>query len=153
MKVFTLRREQKLPITVQEAWDFFSTPRNLARITPAEMDFVIVSDVPAEIYSGLKIEYKVRPMLGIQTGWVTEIQDVQAPNVFTDTQLKGPYKLWHHKHTFKAVAGGVLMTDEVRYALPLGFAGLIAHSMFVEKKLNTIFNHRYKTLEQIFNKG
>jgi ligand-binding SRPBCC domain-containing protein len=101
MKVFTLRREQQLPISVKEAWDFFSTPRNLARITPADMDFTIVSELPDAIYSGMQIAYKVRPLLGIQTGWITEIKDVQAPFVFTDTQLKGPYSLWHHKHTLK----------------------------------------------------
>lgn len=151
MTTFTLRREQKLNISVQQAWDFFSTPRNLARITPPEMDFVIVSDIPEAIYTGLQIEYKVRPLLGIQTGWVTEIQDVQAPHVFTDAQLKGPYKLWRHTHTFTDSEGGVLMTDEVQYALPLGPAGLLAHSLVVKKKLNDIFDFRFQTLERLFN--
>ena len=151
MSVHTLYREQHLPITVEEAWAFFSSARNLAKITPPEMGFVILTALDdGPISSGMKINYTVRPLFNIPLKWTTEITGVNAPVKFTDRQLKGPYSLWEHTHTFTSVPGGVKMTDEVKYALPLGFLGEIAHSIVVKKKLEDIFNFREVTLEKIF---
>ena len=153
MKTYQLYREQVLPITIQEAWDFFSTAKNLAKITPDELGFDIITKLDdSPIYNGMLIEYRVRPVLGIPLKWVTKILDVEAPFKFADTQLTGPYKLWEHTHTFKEVPEGILMTDLVKYALPFGILGNIAHSVFVQSKLNYIFDYRKGILEAHFGK-
>ncbi len=151
MKVYTLHREQFLPITLKEAWDFFSTPLNLEKITPEDMGFVVLTDVKGKsIYKGMLIEYRVSPLLGIKMKWVTEIGDVEEPYKFVDNQLKGPYALWEHTHIFKEVEGGVLMYDDVRYAIPLGILGTIAHVLVVKNKLKSIFDFRAETLKKYF---
>jgi ligand-binding SRPBCC domain-containing protein len=151
MAQHVLERSHVLPITLDEAWSFFSTPRNLARITPPEMGFVIrepFDNAPA--HTGQRITYTVKPVLGIPLTWVTLIEDVQAPRRFVDTQLKGPYARWWHLHTFEEVEGGVLMRDRVEYELPLGPLGELAHGIFVRKRLDDIFAYRRKVLEELF---
>ena len=146
-----LERSQELPISVEQAWAFFSSPRNLARITPPDMGFVIhepFDDKPT--YSGQRITYTVRPLFGFPVGWVTRIAEVDAPHRFVDTQEKGPYALWHHTHTFTAVEAGVLMHDRVEYELPLGPLGELAHLILVKHKLKAIFEFRKQALERIF---
>lgn len=151
MAQYVLERQQFLPIPLEEAWKFFSTPRNLAVITPPEMGFVIRQPFDnKDAYAGQRITYTVKPVLGIPLTWVTLIEDVEAPYKFVDTQLKGPYKRWWHQHTFEAVDGGVLMRDRVEYELPLGPLGDIAHGIFVKRKLKGIFDFRTTTLERMF---
>jgi ligand-binding SRPBCC domain-containing protein len=151
MKVYKLHREQFLPITVEQAWAFFSTPNNLVKITPGDMAFVIVSDLKdASIYEGMHIEYRVKPLLGIPVKWITEIGAVQNNYKFVDMQIQGPYALWEHTHTFEKVDGGVMMTDDVRYALPLGVLGQLGHMLLVKKKLEDIFDFREKAIKQFF---
>lgn len=151
MKVYTLYREQFLPITLKAAWDFFSTPANLAKITPEDMGFTIVSKLDeGGIYKGMHIEYRVAPLLGIKMKWITEIGAVEPPYKFVDMQLKGPYALWEHTHTFIETDGGVMMTDEVRYAIPFGILGQIAHAIMVKKRLHDIFDFRAETLKKFF---
>lgn len=154
MAQHVLERSQVLPITLERAWAFFSSPRNLARITPPEMGFVIHDSFDGrEAYTGQRITYTVRPLLGIPMRWVTRIEDVKAPERFVDTQETGPYRRWHHTHTFEPVPGGVLMRDRVEYELPLGILGEFAHVLFVRKKLDDIFRFRERTLERIFAGG
>lgn len=151
MAVHVLRREQLLKTTLSEAWDFFSTPRNLARITPPDMGFVIrepFDDRPA--HTGQLITYSVRPLLGIPLTWVTRIEEVEPPFRFVDTQLRGPYKRWWHEHTFEEAEGGVLMRDRVEYELPLGPVGELAHNLLVKVRLKRIFDHRWAVLEVLF---
>jgi ligand-binding SRPBCC domain-containing protein len=153
MKIYNLKRTQFLPISLGEAWDFFSTPRNLAKITPAEMGFHILYVSGGEkTYAGQIIRYKVQiaPLINVQ--WVTEITHVSEPYYFVDEQRFGPYALWHHQHHFKEVPGGVEMTDEVNYAIPLGLLGQLANTIFVGREVNRIFDHRYKVLEAYFKK-
>jgi ligand-binding SRPBCC domain-containing protein len=151
MKVYTLYREQFLPISIDKAWDFFSTPNNLSKITPDDMGFTVVTKLEDEsIYEGMNIEYRVKPLLGITMKWITEIGTVQPPYKFTDKQLKGPYSLWEHTHNFKEQAGGVLMTDEVKYAIPLGILGQFMHVIMVKKRLSDIFDFRAETLKKYF---
>ena len=153
MKIFTLNREQELPISIEDAWAFFSAPKNLDKITPPELGFVIKSQLGDDgIFRGMKIQYIVRPLFGIPLKWITEISEVNAPYLFVDNQLKGPYALWEHTHHFNAIPGGVKMRDEVRYGLPLGLLGLLAHKLVVRKKLEDIFNFRKNVMEQIFAK-
>ena len=144
---------QKLPISIQEAWNFFSSPLNLRAITPTEMGFTITSeDADAKMFPGMIISYTVRPLLGIPIEWVTEITQVKEHEYFIDEQRFGPYSFWHHKHFFKAVDGGTEITDVVHYKIPLGPIGELASILFVEKKLNTVFNYRVKKLEELFGK-
>lgn len=146
-----LESEQFLPITLDAAWDFFATPKNLAVITPPDMGFKIMEPFDGKpMHSGQLIRYRVRPVAGIPLTWVTRIEDVQQGRMFVDTQLQGPYKRWWHKHTFEAVKGGVRMHDRVEYELPLGPLGDIAHRIFVQGRLKHIFDFRRTKLEQLF---
>ena len=147
--MYTLKRTQIIPISIEEAWDFFSDPKNLSTITPDEMNFVIKTEVPEKVHSGLIIKYKVSPLMNIPTTWVTEIKNVEAPHFFVDEQRFGPYAMWHHQHHFKEVEGGVEIMDEVNYKLPFGFLGKIMGG-FVWKKVNSIFDYRQKKLEELF---
>ena len=154
MKAYSLRRSQVLPITMQEAWDFFSSPRNLSSITPAHMRFQIIdSSGNGKMYPGQIIKYKVSVLPFIRVSWITEITHVSEPVFFVDEQRFGPYKWWHHQHHFREVPGGVEMTDEVHYLLPLGFLGRIAHWVFVSRQLNSIFDFRFRVLGEFFGKS
>ncbi len=153
MKIYRHFEEQKLPVSIQKAWDFFSSPGNLSKITPPEMKFVITNDPGKNIYSGQVITYKVRPIFNIPLNWVTIISAVEKPYYFIDEQKFGPYKFWHHRHTFKEINDGVLMKDEVYYALPAGVFGRIIHRFFIKKKIKEIFSFRKETLNKMFLKG
>jgi ligand-binding SRPBCC domain-containing protein len=152
MAYYSIKTEQKLPISLDEAWTFFSSPKNLSKITPKEMGFIITNNPEDEMFAGQIITYKVSPIAGIKLPWMTEITHVADKHYFIDEQRFGPYALWHHQHRFKEIDGGVLMYDEVNYKLPFGFLGDIAHVLFVKKKLQTIFDYRYKALEERFGK-
>jgi len=149
MRNYSLERVQFLPISQEDAWAFFSSPGNLEEITPPDMKFEII-DLPAgKMYAGMLIRYRVRPLWGIPMTWVTRIGEVNAPEKFTDTQLRGPYKRWEHTHIFETVAGGVKMTDQVMYSLHLGLLGRVAHALFVKKRLQSIFDFRKQKLIQL----
>jgi ligand-binding SRPBCC domain-containing protein len=151
MRVHELELQQRLPVSVPEAWSFFSTPLNLARITPPTMRFVILPPIdPAPVYAGQRMRYSVRPLFGIPLKWETLIGEVDAPYRFVDTQLKGPFALWEHTHTFVRHGDGTMMTDHLRYALPLGLLGDFAHALVIKDKVENIFVHRRKTLERLF---
>jgi len=137
---------------MDEAWDFFSSPKNLQKITPSQLGFKIISKHHGDkMYAGQIIEYKVSPVLGIPIYWMTEITQVEDKKFFIDEQRFGPYSLWHHQHHFREVEGGVEMTDIVHYKLPLGILGDIAHALFVEKQLKGIFDYRFKIVEEMFH--
>ena len=148
----TLERTQRLPISVEEAWKFFQSPKNLAAITPDYMGFNILSETPAKMYPGLFIHYKVSPLLGIKMRWTTEITHVEAPSYFVDEQRVGPYSIWHHEHHFKAIEGGVEMLDRVNYKVPFGLLGKIFHPIIVRPKLEQIFDYRVRKTEELFGK-
>ncbi len=152
MAIFTLKRVQKLPIPLEQAWDFFSAPDNLKVITPSYMGFVVHSDPEflQSMYAGQIITYTVKPVLGIPLFWMTEITHVEPQKFFVDEQRVGPYALWHHQHHFRAIPGGVEMTDLVHYRLPLGFLGNLANRLFVRRQLTGIFDYRWKKLESLF---
>jgi ligand-binding SRPBCC domain-containing protein len=152
-KAHSIKTVQLLPISLNEAWDFFSNPANLAKITPEHMGFTMISEHHGAImYAGQIIEYKVKPVLGIPLYWMTEITQVKDKEYFIDEQRFGPYTLWHHQHHFKAVEGGVEMTDIIHYKIPLGFIGRIANMLFVKKQLDGIFAYRFKKAEELFGK-
>jgi len=148
MKLHRLDALQKLPISIQEAWDFFSDPHNLARITPGWMGFEVTSPPQERMYAGMIITYRVRPLLNVPMRWVTEITHVDEPHRFVDEQRFGPYRFWHHQHHFREIAGGVEATDNVHYALPPG-GGAVRRAL-VAPRLREIFAHRREVLERTF---
>ena len=150
MTIHTLAQEQRLPLTLDAAWEFFSSPRNLDEITPSELGFKIVSLPGEEMYEGQIITYKIMIFPGIWVPWVTEIKSVDAGKSFVDEQRFGPYKFWHHRHTFEEIPGGVLMRDLVHYGLGFGPLGAIAHALFVRSKLQNIFEFRREMLVRRF---
>lgn len=153
MSSYSLETTQKLPISLDEAWAYFSSPENLKEITPAYMDFKVLSNSGSrKMYAGQIITYTVKPVLGIPLFWMTEITHIADHHYFIDEQRFGPYALWHHAHFFKEIDGGVEMRDLVNYKLPLGFLGQIAHFLFVNKQLKGIFDYRRKVLEDKFGK-
>lgn len=134
------------------AWDFFSSPLNLIKITPPEMNLVVTSGYTddSKVYPGLLITYRITPVLGIKLNWVTEISHVKDEEYFIDEQRFGPYALWHHQHHFREIKGGVHMTDILTYAVPYGFIGRIANALFVERKIKRVFAYRQQQIEKMF---
>ena len=150
--IHQLHREQQLSCDITTAWNFFSSPHNLSQITPANMRFSVISkDLPVSIYEGMIIDYNIYPLLEIKMFWRTKITQVDFEKSFTDFQEKGPYRYWNHFHEFIPNNEGVLMKDTVKYELPFGLLGAIAHKTIVKQKLDNIFNYRYRILEQLFN--
>jgi len=147
-----LKQEQFLPITLDEAWHFFATPKNLNKITPSDMVFEIVSELPEKMYAGMLISYRLKPMLNIPINWCTEITHIKEKEYIVDEQRQGPYKMWHHEHHFKAVEGGVLMTDILHYDIGKWIVGSIAGKLFVDKKVKAIFEYRTAMLQTYFKK-
>lgn len=150
--IHQLRTTQQLNCNLDTAWEFFSSPHNLSKITPKEMKFNVLTNLSEEpIYEGMIIDYKVVPLMGIPVKWRTKIIQINPKVSFTDFQEKGPYKLWNHFHEFIPNEKGVLMKDTVDYELPFGILGNIAHSLLVKQKVQSIFDYRYAILEELFN--
>jgi len=153
MPVYTFRKTQLIPCSIDQLWDFIASPQNLKRITPPYMGFDVLStDLPEKMYAGMIIAYHVSPLMGFKTIWVTEITHVNNLKYFVDEQRVGPYKMWHHQHLTVPVEGGVLMTDIIDYQPPFGFLGAIANRLVIRNKLEEIFSFRKEKLEQIFGK-
>ena len=151
MAAHSIKTVQKIPVSLDTAWDFFSNPANLQAITPENMGFTVISKHHGDtLYAGQIIEYKVRPILNIPIYWMTEIIQVKEKEYFIDEQRYGPYALWHHQHHFKTINGGVEMTDIVHYKNPLWIFGKLANTLFVQKQLKAIFNYRFKIVEELF---
>jgi len=150
VKIYRLHTKQELPISIDKAWSFLSDPANLKVITPESMKFEVISGADRSMFPGQIIQYKVTPIAGIKTTWVTEITHVEDKKYFVDEQRFGPYALWHHKHFIKEIPGGIEMEDIVDYKLPFGIIGRIAHPILVKKKLREIFNYREKKLISLF---
>lgn len=151
MKVYKKETVQHINATIEECWAFFSSPRNLQKITPETMGFIITDFDEKSMYAGQIIQYKVSPLAGIKLRWTTEITVVKDREYFIDEQRFGPYTLWHHKHFFEPTEDGVIMTDVVHYALPLGFIGQIMNTLVVKNKLKEIFEYRVQAVNKIFN--
>lgn len=150
MKIYTLQSKQKLPISLNEAWNFLSNPKNLKLITPEYMGFKTLSGDDRPMFAGQIIQYIVTPLAGIPTKWVTEITHLSDKKYFVDEQRFGPYSLWHHKHFLKEIDGGIEMEDIVDYKLPFGILGQLVHPFLVKPKLTEIFEFRRKKLIELF---
>lgn len=147
-----LHREQFLPGEPGRIWDFFATPRNLAAITPRHMRFEIVGDLPATMYPGQMIEYRIGVLPGITTRWLTEITHIREGEFFVDEQRLGPYKLWHHEHHFVPTPDGrgVIMTDRITYDPGWGFIGGLLDALWIRHQLATIFDFRARAVAEVF---
>ncbi len=153
MKRYLIRRSQRLPVSMQQAWLFFSSPLNLPAITPPWLNLTPVNEVPDEMFPGMMIRYRVTPLPGWKVTWVSEITRVDPPRFFVDRQQSGPYRFWHHQHHFRPVNGGVEMIDKVRYGLKCDLFGLVIHTYFVRPRLEAIFDYRCRALERLFTIG
>jgi len=150
MNLYHIFRRQRLPIDIDTAWDFFSSPENLAKITPEYFDVRIKNEVPAKIYQGLIIVYVMQVVPGFPFSWVTEFTHVQKPDLFVDEQRFGPFKFWHHKHKLEEIKGGIEVVDILDYAMSYFVIGQLAHGAFVRKLLESVFDYRREALERIF---
>ncbi|MBP7613450.1 MAG: SRPBCC family protein, partial [Paludibacter sp.] len=133
MAFYQFRSEQKINTSIDEIWDFISSPTNLKEITPDYMGFDIMNtrQLSEKMYEGMIIGYKVSPLLGIKTTWVTEITHIRDKEFFIDEQRIGPYAMWHHQHLIRPIENGVLMTDIVSYQPPFGVIGAIANKLVI----------------------
>ena len=153
MPFYQFKKKQKVNASIDDIWNFISSPANLKEITPDYMGFDIISeDLPEKMYPGMIISYHVKPLFGIKTTWVTEITQVRDKQYFVDEQRVGPYAIWHHQHFIEPIENGVLMTDIVSYKPPLGFLGAIANSILIRNKLNEIFDYRTVAIEKKYGK-
>lgn len=137
--------EQFIPEPPEKVFPFFAEAKNLEEITPSLLNFHIHKMSSPEIHEGTLIDYRLK-IRGVPASWKTRIDEWHPPIRFVDNQLRGPYKLWHHTHEFIPFAGGTLMTDRVRYKLPLGFAGWLAAGALVRGDVEKIFAHRRKVI-------
>lgn len=150
MRLDRLHSVLRLPIGLSIAWDFFSDPRNLRRLTPPSLGIEITSVPPPRMVPGMIITYTIRPLLGIPVRWVTEITHVREPHLFVDEQRFGPYRFWHHQHHFREVDGGIEMEDLVHYGLPFGGIGRVLGGSYVRRQLAGVFSFRRTFLEETF---
>jgi ligand-binding SRPBCC domain-containing protein len=151
IQAYQLKRIQRLPVSLDVAWDFFSSPKNLPKIKPPWLDFSIVSDVPESMRKGDVMTYRIRPLLGVPMTWVSEITRVDKPFLFIDEQRSGPYRFWRHQHQFKFIDSSVEMTDIVYYALKFGFLSNIIQAFVIKRRIEDIFNYRRSVLTEIFS--
>ena len=152
MAFYQFEKEQEINASIDEVWEFISSPKNLKEITPSYMGFDIISkNNKQDMYPGMIISYVVRPLMNIKTNWVTEITQVKNKEYFVDEQRVGPYNIWHHQHILIPIENGVLMKDIISYQPPFGFLGRIANKLFIKKKLNEIFEYRFIALQNKFN--
>jgi ligand-binding SRPBCC domain-containing protein len=147
--VYRLERTTVISRDQASVFAFFAEAANLQRITPAFLDFEIVTPQPIAMGTGTLIDYKMK-LSGLPVRWRTRIQEFEPSSHFVDIQLKGPYRLWHHRHEFEAVSGGTKMRDIVDYELPFGAIGTIARALFVRRTLDHIFDYRASAIEEIF---
>ncbi len=151
MKLERMEFRQILKTDMQTAWEFMSDPGNLAKITPSEMRFEVLSGGGIAMHAGQIIQYKISPLPATRMNWVTEITHVKEGEFFVDEQRFGPYAFWHHQHHIRAHQDGVEMVDILHYRVPLGFIGQIINAIFIRNQVNKIFDHRFHVLEKLFN--
>lgn len=148
-KIYQLRRELFVKTDIDTAWNFIRSPENLKLLTPEDLKFEIITELPEIMYDGLLIEFRVGiPFFGKQT-WLTEIKHIRERHSFVDEQRIGPYKFWNHCHEIKSVEGGVRFIDNVHYALPLGPLGMLANTLFVRRTLRYVFDYRERMMPEL----
>jgi ligand-binding SRPBCC domain-containing protein len=152
LTVYELRRQTFIPAPLPKVFEFFSAARNLGSITPSSLRFRMLTPEPIDLHSGAELRYSLR-VRGIPVQWKTIIEKWNPPYEFTDYQAQGPYKLWHHTHLFREGDGGTWMEDVVRYGLPFGVLGRLAHWLVVRRDVEAIFEHRAEKIRELFGAG
>jgi ligand-binding SRPBCC domain-containing protein len=148
-KTYKIERVQEFRQSPEELFEFFANAANLSMITPSFLGFQVLTPLPIDMRAGAHLDYRIK-LYGLPLRWQTLIESFDAPHSFVDRQIRGPYRLWHHTHTFEAHAGGSNMRDVVRYQLPFGLIGRATHAVFVERTLKKILDYRETTLRSIF---
>tara|TARA_B100000029_G_scaffold122723_1_gene116329 strand:- start:349 stop:828 length:480 start_codon:yes stop_codon:yes gene_type:complete len=151
MKTYTIKFEQFIDLPINDVFNFFSKPENLSLITPPRLKFDILTPSPIKMKEGQLIDYSLTIMYCIKLRWRTLITDYKKPYKFIDQQIKGPYSLWHHTHTFEEKDGGTLIHDNVTYAIPFGMIGKLIHAIYIKYDVHNIFKYRHKILNNIFS--
>ena len=149
--IYTLEVKQQLQVNIDKAWEFFSNPSNLEKLTPGNISFNVTSGNVDKMYQGQIITYKIGIFPMIKSNWVTEITFVNKNAYFIDEQRFGPYKMWHHEHIFETKGSATEMTDKISFALPFGFLGHLAYLLFVRKRLKEIFQFRKEVIGNLLN--
>lgn len=150
--LYTLYAKQTVAKEIDVIWDFFRKPRNLNKLTPADVEFKIISGKSDDFYEGKIISYKIKLLQIFNLNWVTEISQVNEESYFIDNQIFGPYKLWHHEHHFKSNDNGTTeIIDKVKYKVPYFILGRFIHKIFIKSKLLEIFIFRQKQINNLFN--
>ncbi len=150
MSVHVLKRHQQLERPLDEVFAFFAAARNLERITPPWLRFEVRTPEPVSMEAGSLIDYRLH-YRGVPLGWTSQIEVWEPGRQFVDRQLRGPYGLWHHRHTFSEVDAGTVIEDEVHYAAPFGAVGELAQSLLIERDLRRIFDYRHQAVRRIFD--
>lgn len=152
MRLHRLEREQLVHGSVQEVFAFFAEARNLERITPGWLGFEVVTPEPIRMGPGTLIDYRLR-LRGVPLRWTSRIEEWETERAFVDRQVRGPYRVWQHRHEFEARAEGTVVRDRVRYALPLGPLGELARIAVVRRDLERIFDFRRQAVQRLFAPG
>ncbi len=147
--MYQLHREQTIHRPLLEVFDFFSRAENLALITPPWLQFRVLTPLPLEMKKGTRIAYQIR-IHQIPVRWLTEIESWEPPRKFVDVQLRGPYRVWRHTHSFEPAGGHTLIRDDVEFDLPFGILGRLAYRLQVAGDLKKIFDYRAGQIEQRF---
>ena len=149
MKVYTLKFEQKINKPIEEVFSFFSKPENLALITPPKLNFKILTPTPIEMKEGQLIDYTIK-LYGFEVRWRTLITEYEYPKKFIDQQIKGPYSMWHHVHTFYDHGDCVHMIDKIDYSVSFGLIGSLVNKLLIKKDLIKIFDYRKNIIDKHF---
>ncbi len=147
MKIHQLRCEAWYPLSLEKVFEFFNRPENLQEITPANLNFKIITPGPIRMQQGAVIDYMVT-VSGFPHRWTSFIAEYDPPFSFVDLQMKGPYSFWHHRHIFESKDAGTLVRDEVNYAIGFGILGEWIHQCWIKRELQRIFDHRSKVLQE-----
>ena len=147
-RTYTLERTQLIPRKIDDVFAFFSDAANLETITPPFLHFKILTPLPIAMQPGALIDYRIR-LLGIPLFWRTRIEEWEPPRRFVDTQVRGPYRLWHHTHEFLQTEGGTLMIDRIAYQMPLGPLGALTHAIWTRRTLARIFDYRFQKVGEL----
>jgi len=148
--IHRLIRQQSVPAPLDVVWDYFATPANLNEMTPPDMNFEIIHGGEGKMFQGQLIEYLVQFIPMIKSRWLTEIAHVVEKAYFVDEQRIGPYSFWYHEHSFEAVENGTLVRDQVTYQLSFGPLGELVHTLWVGRRLKSIFDYRQQKINQLF---
>ena len=139
MKVYNFESKQTINCSIETVFSFFSSPENLKVLTPPRLGFKILTPSPINMSKGCLIDYLIY-FMGIPVHWRSIITDYDPPYMFIDQQIKGPYTLWHHKHTFREIKNGVEIRDRVVYSIPVGWMGRLLHKYWIKKILKIFFH-------------